>query len=264
MACIAEKPDRKVAPGRSYSLVGGAIIQLMAVGLQELLSIRLQAMVVVFAAVLSGCGDGSRIGKAGLRPENGVRHPVLDEAWAKYDGFVATAAASIRPVIFEQFNDATAKGDLDAAEQWQAALEKLETGELDGVRVRHEALADYEKAKNELREAYKLVIKSLTIEKRIAEAKLAREELVYLFPPTLPVSREPSTVTIPEFTQEQLQQIAEQQNRRNNPQPKPLFDSLLNGERSTILSQAKDANLDGIADVYAECIRLLEEKNNEI
>jgi hypothetical protein len=115
------------------------------------------------------------------RPKDGVQHPDLDKAWADYDAAVAKAAERIKAAISKQFDAATAKGDLDPAEKWQLALEKFEkAGEVpadtEARAAVNAAVADYNKAKDKLFEAYEDVVKSLTMEKKIAEAKAARNE----------------------------------------------------------------------------------------
>jgi tetratricopeptide (TPR) repeat protein len=110
-----------------------------------------------------------------------VQHPDLDKAWADYDAAVAKAAERIKAAISKQFDAATAKGDLDPAEKWQLALEKFEkAGEVpadtEARAAVNAAVADYNKAKDKLFEAYEDVVKSLTMEKKIAEAKAARNE----------------------------------------------------------------------------------------
>ncbi len=115
------------------------------------------------------------------RPKDGVQHPDLDKAWAEYDAVVTNAAEGIRAALTKQFDAATAKGDLDAAEKWQAALEKFEkAGEVpsqsEAKSAVSAAVADYKKAREELSKAYESVVKSLTMEKKIAEAKTARDE----------------------------------------------------------------------------------------
>jgi hypothetical protein len=116
------------------------------------------------------------------RPKDGVQHPDLDKAWAEYDAVVAKAAEGIKAAITKQFDAATAKGDLDAAEKWQAALEKFEkAGEVptdaETKSTVSAAVVAYKKAKEELAKAYEPVVKALTMEKKIADAKAAREEL---------------------------------------------------------------------------------------
>jgi hypothetical protein len=119
------------------------------------------------------------------RPKDGVQHPDLDKAWADYDAVVAKAAEGIKAAITKQFDAAAEKGDLDAAEKWQTALEKFKkTGEVpSGSETKSAvsaAVADYKKAKEELGKAYESVVKALTMEKKIAEAKAAREERRFL------------------------------------------------------------------------------------
>jgi hypothetical protein len=116
------------------------------------------------------------------RPKDGVQHPDLDKAWAEYDAVVTKAAESIRTAISKQFDAATSKGDLDAAEKWQAIGEKFEQmGELpaepETKPAVSAAVADYKKAREALNKAYESVVKSLTIEKKIADAKAARDEV---------------------------------------------------------------------------------------
>ncbi len=116
------------------------------------------------------------------RPKDGVQHPDLDKAWADYDAAVTKAAEGIRAVINKQFDAATNKGDLDAAEKWQAALGKFEKdGEVPAEKEAKAAVsatvADYTEARGELASAYEAVVRNLTKEKKIAEAKACREEL---------------------------------------------------------------------------------------
>jgi len=115
------------------------------------------------------------------RPKDGVQHPDLNKAWAEYDAVVAKAAEGIKQAIGKQFDAATANGDLDSAEKWQAALEKFEkAGEVPSQSETKSAVsaavADYKKAKEELSKAYEAVVKALTMEKKIADAKAVRGE----------------------------------------------------------------------------------------
>lgn len=115
------------------------------------------------------------------RAEDGVQHPDLDAAWEEYEAAIAKVAERIQAAISKQFDAATAKGDLDAAEKWQATLEMyVNSGELPDERtlttIMNSAIADYKKAKDELTKAYEGVVKTLTIEKNIAEAKAVRNE----------------------------------------------------------------------------------------
>ena len=119
------------------------------------------------------------------RPTGGVQHPDLDKAWTDYDAVVAQAADGIKAAISKQFDAATAKADLDAADKWQTALEKFEkAGEVpSGGETKSAvsaAIADYRKAKEELIKAYESVVKTLTMEKKIVEAKATRAESRHL------------------------------------------------------------------------------------
>jgi len=116
------------------------------------------------------------------RPNHGVQHPVLDNAWAEYEAAVGKVADVIRAAISKQFDTATAKGDLDAAEKWLTIGENFEkAGELpteNEIKVTvSAAVADYKKAREELTKGYESVVKALTMEKKIAEAKAARNEM---------------------------------------------------------------------------------------
>ena len=128
----------------------------------------------------AGVGPKRFVGSV-VRPQDGVKHPDLDKGWAVYDAAAAKAAESIKAAILKQFDAATAKGDLDNAEKWQATLEKFEkTGELptekEAKTAVSAAVADYKKAKDELSKAYEAVVTALTMEKKITEAKAVREE----------------------------------------------------------------------------------------
>lgn len=115
------------------------------------------------------------------RPADGVEHPDLDKAWADYEAAVAKVTEFIKAAIAKQFDAATAKGDLDAAEKWQTTLEKFENaGEMPAAKEMKTAVAaaltDYRKAREELIKAYESVVTALTMEKKIGEAKAVREE----------------------------------------------------------------------------------------
>ena len=131
--------------------------------------------------VISGASSRRPPGTV-ARPKNGVQHPDLDKAWAYYETAVGRSSEAVREWISQQFNAAAAKGDLDNAERWQNALEKFEqSGEVpdagDAKPVVSRALADYRKARDELANSYENVVKALTMEKKIAEARVARDEL---------------------------------------------------------------------------------------
>jgi hypothetical protein len=115
------------------------------------------------------------------RPKDGVQHSDLDKAWAEYDVAVGKAAESIKAAINKQFDAATVKGDLDAAEKWQNALDKFEKAgevpvETETKAAASAAVSDYKKAKEALGNAYEALVKSLTMAKKIAEATAARDE----------------------------------------------------------------------------------------
>ena len=115
------------------------------------------------------------------RPADGVQHPDLDKAWAEYDAAVGRAADSITAAINKQFDAASAKGDLDAAEKWQVLGEKFEkAGELpvesETKAAVSSAASEYKKAREELTKAYEAVVKALTMDKKIADAKAVRGE----------------------------------------------------------------------------------------
>lgn len=135
------------------------------------------------AAAEAGSTDAGPKRPAGTvkRPKGGVQHPDLDKAWADYDAAVTKAAEGIRAAINKQFDAATEKGDLDAADKWQTALEKFEkAGEVPTEKevkaAVSGALAELKKAGEELTKGYEAVVKNLTIEKKIAEARAARDE----------------------------------------------------------------------------------------
>jgi hypothetical protein len=116
------------------------------------------------------------------RPKDGVQHPDLDKAWVDYEAAVAKVGEGIRAAIAKQFDTATAKGDLDAAEKWQKAQERFERSgevpaETDTKSAVSSSVADYKRAKDELTKAYDALVKSLTMEKNISQAKVVRDEM---------------------------------------------------------------------------------------
>lgn len=123
----------------------------------------------------------SRLAGTLVRPEDGVRHQTLDDAWAAYDAAVAKATSAISEKIAKEFDAATAKGDLAAAEKWQSIGARLEK---DGaVRVEratkavaYAALNECLKAADELAGVYGSLVKDLTREQKIPEAEAVRLE----------------------------------------------------------------------------------------
>jgi hypothetical protein len=115
------------------------------------------------------------------RPKDGVRHPVLDKAWDNYDTAVGKVADEIRAAIRKQFDAVAAKGDLDAAIKWQSVLEKFnDAGEIpagsEAKGAVNDAVAAYKKAREDVTKAYEDVVKALTMEKRLVEARAVRNE----------------------------------------------------------------------------------------
>ncbi len=116
------------------------------------------------------------------RSKNGLKHPDLDKAWGEYEAAVEKATNKLKAALTKQFDAATTKGDLDAAEKWQSAVERFTTrGEVpdDGAMQAavQAAVVDCKKSREVLLAVYDAVIKSLTKDKRITEAKLAKEEI---------------------------------------------------------------------------------------
>lgn len=143
----------------------------------------LQSNSAINPAFVNGDG-GSKTPEGTLtRPTDGVQHPALDEAWANYTAACGEVAEEVRALITRQFDVATTKGDLEAAEKWHAALEQFEKqGVLPTTRETKAgvsaALADYKKARAEVAQAYEAVVRTLTTEKNIALAKEVRNEWV--------------------------------------------------------------------------------------
>ena len=131
-------------------------------------------------------GPGSRRPPGAVaRPKDGVRHPDLDKAWAYYEVAVGKANEAVRHWMSKQFDEAASRGDLDEAERWQDAVERFEqSGELpntnDARVVVGRAVADYKKARDELSRSYEAVVKALTMEKKIEEARALRDEQISL------------------------------------------------------------------------------------
>lgn len=130
-------------------------------------------------------GDAGAVRPAGMlsRPKDGAQHADLDKAWADYDAAMLKAVEGIKSAIAKQFDAATAKGDLDTAEKWQAALEKFEkAGELPSGNETKAAVSNainqLKKAESNLTNAYDAVVKTLTIEKKTVEARKAKDEAV--------------------------------------------------------------------------------------
>lgn len=131
--------------------------------------------------------DTSRKRPAGAlaRPKDGVQHPDLDKAWTEYDTTVTKAARAMRAAVAQQFDAVAGRGDLEAAEKWQALLEKFDTaGELPDQVETKATVSGYtdelKNANNLLDKAYDAVVKSLTMGKKIVEARAVRDEQRFL------------------------------------------------------------------------------------
>jgi hypothetical protein len=65
------------------------------------------------------------------RPKDGVQHPDLDKAWAKYDAVVDEAFGDVEAEMRKQFDAAEKIGDFKVAKKWETYLRKFkELGEL--------------------------------------------------------------------------------------------------------------------------------------
>lgn len=131
------------------------------------------------------------------RPKEGMQHPDLDKAWADYDAVVAKVTESIKAAVAKQFDAAAAKGDLDAAEKWQAIGDKFDSqgampSETETKAVVGNTAAELKKAEEKLASAYEGVVKLLTMEKKLADAKAVRLEFTSLRAPSGDVSATPS------------------------------------------------------------------------
>lgn len=116
-----------------------------------------------------------------VRPKDGLQHPDLEKAWVEYDTAVKKASEGIKTAIAKQCEAVMAKGNLDAAEKWQATLRKFETaGEMPEAGATKAAVnaaaTEYKKANDELTKAYEAVVRALTKEKRIDLARAANSE----------------------------------------------------------------------------------------
>jgi hypothetical protein len=115
------------------------------------------------------------------RPTDRAHHADLDKAWEDYEAAVAQITKNVEAAIQRQFDASAAKGDLDAAEVSQKALDDftkrgmLPAGEASKAVV-DKARTALAKAQQDLGEGYAAVIKALTINKDITLAKAVRDE----------------------------------------------------------------------------------------
>ena len=117
-----------------------------------------------------------------VRPKSGEKHPDLDQAWDDYGSAIDSAHAQIRTAITKQFDAATAEGDLDAAEKWQTALSTFDSSGAvpsdPAIKTpARDADTNARKAREQLTEAYDALVKSLTREKNVKQAKAVRDEM---------------------------------------------------------------------------------------
>jgi len=116
-----------------------------------------------------------------VRPDDAVQHPDLDKVWGTYDSAVAQANTAIAQSLTHLFDAAADQGDLDAADKWQAQRQRFET---EGVLLDQKetqtavktAVQELKVANEQLSKAYDVLLKSLTKDKKIAEAKAVRDE----------------------------------------------------------------------------------------
>ena len=147
---------------------------------------ELLAACIVSLVVASPClAQPQRPAGTVTRPMPGVQHPELDKAWDTYDAIVAKSGDGIRAAISKQFDAATEKGDLDAAEKWQATLDAFENkgtipfqSELKSAM--DEFFTDLAMARGELVAVYGAVEIALTKDKNLAVARAVRAEAIEL------------------------------------------------------------------------------------
>jgi len=149
----------------------------------------LAAFVVVLGIALPCFAQAPRGADAGTkrpagtaaRPKDGVQHPDLDKAWAEYDTTVRNAARALRAAIAQQFDAVAGKGHLEAAEKWQALLEKFDKAwelpdEVETKAAVNAYTGELKNATNVLDNAYEAVVKALTMEKKLVKARAVRDE----------------------------------------------------------------------------------------
>jgi hypothetical protein len=115
------------------------------------------------------------------RPKDGVSHPVLDQAWIEYLAAIEDASEGVRAVITKHFNAATESGDLKAAEKWQIVAKEFESDrclpdDWESRPVAKSCVINYAKAVGELGKSYATVVKDLTKEKKLDEARKVQDE----------------------------------------------------------------------------------------
>lgn len=115
------------------------------------------------------------------RPQSPYDNGALAAAWTNYRVALTAASRDVRDSIRELFDSATAQGDLDEAVKWQAVAEKFSVA---GVLPRQPELkaavvtmeSQFKDAEEGLLAAYTDMIKSLTMEGKIDDAQVVRDE----------------------------------------------------------------------------------------
>ncbi len=114
----------------------------------------------------------------------------LDEPWTKYETAIATAeksaASTLTEEFIKQFEAAAALGDLDFAESIEAQQKAFEeSGTLPTGKSFESTLQAIKKtredANTQLIVAYRNAISDLTKQKRLAEARIVRDEMLVVF-----------------------------------------------------------------------------------
>jgi hypothetical protein len=115
-----------------------------------------------------------------VRPADGYECPELDRAWTIYGADVAKTNEAVRKFVADQFDDATAKGDLKEAVKWQKIGEALKNGQMpsaiEAKPVVDEAKQAFQEAKRSLASAYESTTQSLTRDKKIQDALRVDDE----------------------------------------------------------------------------------------
>ena len=110
----------------------------------------------------------------------------LDEPWTKYETAEKSAASTLTEEFIKQFDAAAALGDLDLVESIEAQQKAFEeSGTLPtGKSFESIVLAikkNHENANTQLKEVYSNAISDLTKQKRLAEARIVRDEMLVVF-----------------------------------------------------------------------------------
>jgi len=114
----------------------------------------------------------------------------LDEPWTKYETAIATAeksaASTLTEEFIKQFDAAAALGDLELAEsiavQQKAFKDRgtLPTGKsFESIALARKQ--NHEKANTQLKKAYDNAIINLTTQNRLAEARIVKDEMLFVF-----------------------------------------------------------------------------------